>query len=204
MCGKEKQAFDWIALLPILPSVIALIIAIWGDILRRWGIGPKIEVTHGNNLPYNKIAKITKKNGELSPALFIRVKVKNAGRTTAHKVYGRLTSIKYAKNNKTIQEYDPCTLNWVGYPPDTKIDLGPEDHEFLDVIYRLMNDQRFHISTKPLLKGSSLAFKVELQPHIISLSVYSEDAKTQKLKFRLRWLEVDEYDSAQLIQISGN
>lgn len=180
MGGREKQAFDWIVLLPILPSFIALIIAIWGDILRRWGIGPKIEVTHSNNLPYNKIANVTKKNGELTSAFFIRVKVKNAGRTTAHKVYGRLTSINYAKNNKTIEEYDPCTLHWVGYSPETKIDLGPEDHEFLDVIYRLKNDQRFCIYTKLLLKGTPLAFKVELQPHIISLSVYSEDAKKQR------------------------
>jgi len=161
-------------------SLVALLIATFGDLVKRFitrcFVGPKIDVLHMNELPYNKHANALDPQRKISiPSFYIRLKIKNVGRTTVHGLYGRLLSIKYLEKKEEIKTFDPCTLNWVGSFENRIISLSPGDYEFMDLIFTSEGDPRFHVQTERKLRGIPFDFEIERQPHVLQIALYSDD-----------------------------
>lgn len=184
------EEYQWVR--TSIPLIITILFSLYGDIFKRLIIGPKLEVLFENRRPYKKIITETERGNRF---ILLRLKVKNVGKTVAHKLYGRITKIEYVDIDRPIDTFDPTTLDWVGYPPGEKIDLSPEDSDFLELIIREEGHKYFHINTNPdKSKLSATKFDINLQPHYLYVSIFSEDAPTAKKKYKLSWDVSDEKD----------
>ena len=200
-CIQQATTWEWLRF--FIPLLITILIALYGDLIRRLIIGPKISIEHKNKQPFNKILNTEDSKEHPLFALFIRLRIRNVGKTTAHKVYGRVTRLEYANKNESIQYFDPTTLHWAGYPHGEKVDLGPQDYEYLDLVVIYEYEDSFSICGNPkIYRGSPLRFKTKLQPHYIFVSIYSEDAPTESEKFLLEWANPKNYKSSKLSKSS--
>ena len=184
------ENYQWIR--TSIPLIITILFSLYGDLLIRLIIGPKLKILFKNKRPYKKIIRKTERGNRF---ILLRLNVKNIGKTIAHKLYGRITKIEYVNIDRPIDTFDPTTLDWVGYPLGEKIDLGPDDSDFLELIIQEERHNYFHINTDPKIsKLSATKFDIKLQPHYLYISVFSEDAPTVKKKYTLSWDKKDEID----------
>ena len=118
-------------------TLLAVIVALFGNVFWKWLERPKIKFSISNKEPHI----IIKYPGIIK---YFRIKIKNEGKTTAKNCYVKLISVKSVNNN--INLIEPDKLKWANAPKDTRYinesnspihkeykDIHPGDWEFCDI-----------------------------------------------------------------------
>ena len=197
-----KQVFTdsisfWTAI-GALATILAVIMALFGEKIKSKIWGARLFIEHKNKLPFNKHAYSINTNGQTKKGFYIRLKIENTGKSTAHSVYGKLTKIEYLEENQSIDIYDPSVLRWVSTQECKPINLSPRDFDFLDILFSIENEDNFILQTDYKLRGSPFVFKKNLSPHALYISIYSDDAPTVSARFSLQFDISQRYDSIKL------
>jgi len=188
---------SWTAVGAISTS-LAVIIALFGDKIKAIFWGPKLDIQHENRIPFNKYAKFSDESGKEYIGYYLRLKITNSGGSTLKGVYGKLNKVEYDGKNSSIDTFDPCVLRWVGTQKCEPQDLSAKDTDYMDVVFAVRDTSYFHPNTDFILKGSPYSFKKELNPHILHLKIFSDNARTVDKKYRLTFNEQLDFDSANL------
>ncbi len=179
----------------------AIFFALFGEKIKSKIWGAKLIIYHENKLPYNKLAVVEVPTHKKPTGFFIRLKIENIGGSTAHGVYTKLTKIEYVKDSSAIETYDPTVLKWVGTQKWDPQSLSPKDYDFVDLIFTMENNPRFSVQTDSLLRGSPSAFEIDLNPHFLYISLYSDDAPTVIKKYQLTFDDDNSFDSAKITEV---
>jgi hypothetical protein len=109
---------------------IAFITLAWVEWIKPWWYAPKLKIEFENGVPYCKSSP-TDFYGDSRPAYWVRLRIRNAGRSSAMNCIGKMLEVR-DEQGTCLERYDPETLAWRGLNRGP-IDLAPHDFEYLDV-----------------------------------------------------------------------
>lgn len=200
---------DWLTAIGTIAAVVVALFVAFLTSIRRWYNRPKFHVEIGNEEPFCKHTRI--KIGENPDgtlilghmSYWIRIRVKNVGRSVARGCEGKLVRISQISDMTDRTDFDPVVLHWVGRPHSKEsagkpIDINKREYEYLDVVFTIIDDpNHFHIPAE------------ETEPRAINLSpprencylhivLYGANAEPLEKKFLLRNTG-QEYDSFELV-----
>ncbi len=162
----------------------------------------------------NELIKYLKKSGikynpsnPLVPGYWVRVKVKNEGGKSAHRCVGKLVEIK-DWDNRIRTDFDISALHWVGHFETDNyyrvfsttginysvnksnkfepIDLGIDDHQYLDILWIEFGIDLFHINC-PRFPDRGIKYDYEPQIYFLKILVTSENAESTGITLRVEW-----------------
>ena len=137
----------------------------------------------------------TKTSSDKLPTFWIRLKVKNKGRSVAQNCKGRLIEIIDVEG-KTIDKFDPTTLLWVGTSwkeePFRNISLNRKEGEYLDVLVTQEGDPRLHICGDQFVWATGYdqrAIKRYLYSgsYILHISIYGDKVNPETCYWSVVW-----------------
>jgi len=201
LCKLFPDAITVWTAIGALATFGAVFIALFGEKIKSKIWGARLNIYHENKLPYNKLAQSEISEDNKSNCLFIRLKIENMGSSTAHGVYAKLTKIEYAKDNSAIETYDPTVLKWVGTQTWDPQSLSPRDYDFIHLLFTIENTSVFIVQTESSLRGSPSVFKIDLNPHLLHIALYSDDAPTVIKKYQLTFNDDNSFDSAKITEV---
>src|SRR5262245_30339915 len=111
---------EWVgALANVLVGVIALVIAIWGNLIQRYLAGPKLIVVATKNLPDCVTVPLTGTDPGTGIVItcmtcYIRFRVENRSRTPAHNVHVYAAKLERFENGEWghVIQFAPLHLAW--------------------------------------------------------------------------------------------
>ena len=147
---------DWLAVvIPFAGSLLVVAVAIWRARIEQWLWGPKLSIDFDESNIDEPFYKTAPTNiGALQrpwppdkhwifnlqvDATWLRVRIRNAGKSTARNCYGKLTDVRV--NGERQKQLDPIFLHWVGNPPVNEQgasphkDIPPEGKEWMDLCF---------------------------------------------------------------------
>ena len=92
-------------------------------------------------------------------------------------------------------------MRWVGTQKCEPQNLSPKDYDFLDIFFTVENDPNFYINTEYVLRGSPLNFKKDLNPYLLQIAVYSDDAPTVIKEYQLSFDNSNSFESARIAEV---
>jgi hypothetical protein len=144
---------DWLtAIGTLLAVVVALLIAFLGAIQSKIN-EPKLELEIENKEPCCRHAEIIDDWVEINyirrhpQSYFLRLRVRNKGKSVARHVEVRLVRILDVDSRKERTDYDPTHLNWVGYGLSNYISIPRGLYEYVNVGYVKDTLNKFILST---------------------------------------------------------
>jgi len=156
----------------IAASVVAIIIAFLPSI-RRWYNRPEFSIEFENKEPFCRCTNLV--SGE--KAYWIRLRVKNVGRSIARGCEGKLVRVTDANMKKGRKDFDPVALRWASTQRYEPIAINKTEYEYLDLVMRKTNDKRVvHIvADATLLRGINL--DPPLTDYIFHIIIYGENVE---------------------------
>lgn len=132
-----------LSIIAVVVSVIALLVSVYKEIILPLWIKPNIKIIYENDEECIHDAMGWDEGQEryVVDSKWLRLKIVNAGRTTAKGCYVKLTAIRNDKG-ELIKPFDPCPLIWTIFNKDNwkndywKIDLAKKEHHFIDLAYQ--------------------------------------------------------------------
>ena len=173
----------------LLTGLVAIGAILYAEYYKPKFRGPRLKVEHENRSPFNKV--VTPVDNNLRPVggpqWWARLRVRNAGHSTAHRVIGRLVEVWNSGTGERVEQFDPCTLSWSGPIGVTPIDLSPEDYEYLDLTFTWSDEPQpmLHLRTERIPRGTPFDFPQG--PYVFSVALYSEDAPTERVRYATKW-----------------
>ncbi len=104
----------------VIITLLAVIVALFGQKFWNWWNRPKIKFGLKNDEPHI----ITHYSGSGQMIKYFRIKIKNKGNRTAKNCYVKLISVTNKNNN--INLIEPDKLKWTSAPIDTRYNLPRE------------------------------------------------------------------------------
>lgn len=126
---------------------------------------------------------------------WIRLKVKNSGRSVAKRCLGRLTEVM-DENCRVKQEFDPTQLHWSGSDweevPFRTTDLDRDDYEYLDLLTTQENNTEIYFAGDqfpwaPLKVSRAIPNSLPPGKYILCITVYGDDVKPVTKYASLVW-----------------
>lgn len=146
---------DWLtAIGTILAVVVALLIAFLGAIRAKLN-EPKLELECENKEPCSRHAEILNETiineanheSRHPQGWFLRLRVKNKGKSIARDVEVRLVRILDIDTKEEKADYDPSHLSWVGYGLNNAISIPRGLYEYANVCFVKDNSNMVYIAT---------------------------------------------------------
>lgn len=108
---------DWLtAIGTVATAVIAVVLALWGEEIRRWVIHPKLSLIklHVGRPDAERVRRRTIHGADAGAAYFFRLAISNHGVTAAHDVQVFLASVERvaAGRAERVAECTPMNLLW--------------------------------------------------------------------------------------------
>ena len=140
------------------------------------------------------------------PGYFVRVKIKNTGRKSAHHCVGKLAEV--SDTNGVRKDFDISPLHWVGHfeienyhrifsgikqvyslSKSNKfepINLGLDDHQYLDILWTEFGSHLFHINC-PRYPDRGIAYDYEPGMYSLKIIVTSDNAESAEKIINIEW-----------------
>jgi len=130
---------DWQAISAVGTFVavgVALFIAIFGQWATRKIFGPRVRIEFESRAPFlvrtdRTLVPVERGSDELTNlgvSFWVRVRIHNAGKSTAERCKVKLLNVQYDGGKKELERFDPVILRWVSPP------LGTEQFKPLDIL----------------------------------------------------------------------
>ncbi len=104
---------------------------------KPWRLRPRLAIEFEQDNPFCRtVLAYSEDDGSLSNTYWLRLRVRNQGRTPAKGCIVKLVEVK--RDGEVDWDYDPVQLHWVGTKHDVvplpTIQLNPKDYEYVDVL----------------------------------------------------------------------
>jgi len=189
-------------------TILLAIVAVWQERIRAWWDSPRFEVTAETTPPCcNKVELSNAKDGHfVAECIYLRINVKNVGRSTARNVEVYAESLELIRAElklERVQSFPPMHLTWSNTPRHIIINrLGAAMSRYCDV-GRIVDPQlRNNVSgdNSPRLgldsNTVSLCFSLQTSPnhkahivgpgnYVLTVLVAAENRKPNKHKIKL-------------------
>jgi len=177
---------EWLtAIGTIATAIVAMVVAFIPSILRRYN-RPKFDIEFENKKPFCRYAfrEILGKEA-LTRTYWIRLRVRNVGKSVAKACEGKLVRITDLKTNEDRKDFDPIVLNWVGTNRHP-IDINKSEYEYLDILFTREDDgKRFYLrEIDPQPRGINLT--PERKDYILRIVLYGENVEPLDKSFHLK------------------
>lgn len=175
-------------------TLAVVFVTVYLQFIKPWHQQPRFGIEFDMGVPYCRKTsvdvKLDKERTYTTMAYWLRIRVRNLGKSVARRCIGKLVAVMDTDGN-LIQQYDPVTLKWVGTDenavPLWPIDLNPEECEYLDVLSTrydvkshayIMTDRMRRGIPKALLPGS----------YILHITIYGDGVSPESKYFSVHWL----------------
>ncbi|MBI1802411.1 MAG: hypothetical protein HYR71_12370 [Chloroflexi bacterium] len=177
----------WVALSTIV-NVMLVLIVVYTEFVKPKLLAPRLDVYYvdGSGFVVEKDMEVRGVGGKFVHAVNLRVR--NLGRSSAHKIIGRITDVVSVETNRRIEGFFPVPLNWAG-PPNTAetVDLNRFDEEFLGFISVYSDPTYLYTGSDPMPNREHRFIPADKQPYIFTVSLYSDNAPTVRRRFKVSW-----------------
>ena len=171
---------DVVALLGVIVAFVALV---WVEWIKPWWFAPKLRIEFENRFPYCKDSPTTV-YGDTRPAYWVRLRIRNIGRSPAQNCFGRMIQIHDGRG-AWLERYDPETLDWRGII-NGPITLAPGDFEYLDVWLTAKDVPDMRLRLPDLTERGGL-FDFRPGNYTIKITMFSDNAKPVSQDFKVDW-----------------
>ena len=168
-----------------ISTLLVVLATLYLEFVKPWRKGPRFSTDFGMAEPFCRTATM---EGTDIEAYYLRVKVKNSGKSVAKRCVGKLIAVM-DRDGAGSDKYDPMPLHWVGTDaeacPLSPIDLNPDDYEYLDVLQTMEGKRQAFICTDRELRG----IRKHLNPgqHILHITVYGDGVTPKTQYLSLDW-----------------
>ena len=130
---------DWLVAIGTLATAVVAGTAAFLPIIRKRYNRPILVVEFENEKPFCRATDfIPKKQADETikwiRAYWIRIRIRNKGKSVARKCEGRLERIVDASSGRDRIDFDPVVLHWVG-STHNPIDINKKEYEYLDILW---------------------------------------------------------------------
>lgn len=154
------------------------------------------------------------------PGYWVRVKVKNTGRKSAHQCVGKLAEVSDTNGVRT--DFDISALHWVGHfeidnyhrvfsganqiysiSKSNKfepINLGLDDHQYLDILWTEFGGDFFHINC-PRYPERGIKYDYEPGIYWLKIIVTADNAESAEVMLEVEWKGI--WDQIIVTKIDG-
>jgi hypothetical protein len=174
----------------LVAVVVALVLGFFPAI-RRWWDRPKFGVDYENVEPFCRhtlVYSITAAAGlglTTVPAFWIRLRVKNVGRSVARSCEGKLLRIIELPSMKERTDFDPTILQWVGTKRNP-IDISKGEYEYLDVVHTISDRPSLLFVTAREEEPRGINLSPPLKDYIIHIALYGANVQPLLRIYKLR------------------
>ena len=202
-----SELYEWLTAIGItVASMVAIIVALIPSILR-WYNKPKFEIEFENKEPFCRFAftRFTIVNkGRIakvqSKTYWIRLRVRNVGKSLARGCEGKLIRITDAETHEDRQDFDPVVLKWVGTSRNP-IDINKSEYEYLDILFTARDhNEQFHIATLEK-EPRAINLHPERKDYVLHIVLYGENVEPLSKSFYLK--NHKKYDKIELSSFKG-
>lgn len=181
----------WPLWLSAIGTIALALITFTISMIIPWIKKPKFEIEFENKEPFCRDVdmRLTELLTPTITSYWLRLKVKNIGKTVAKHCIGKLVKVM-DPSGRELNNYDPVILHWVGTNwgeiPFRHIDLNQGEHEFLDLFQIKSNTpERLNISTTGDARGIPTHFPPGT--YIILVTVYGDNIYPCSKRFSVIW-----------------
>jgi hypothetical protein len=188
MMGFFRDWFltNWVVVISILLSVVAISFTALKDFVLPWIIRPKLKLSYLPNSPYKRQAVLTGSRF----FVFEKFKITNTGKAIAKNCRCQIFQIK--KNRGLDRDLQGFPLRWASFPDkigsfekNERLNIGPGESEFVDLLHMRDDD-----TTKIFLSShdSSVMGKgddIEIGDYIIQVIISGDNFKPYIADFKI-------------------
>lgn len=168
-------------------TVGAVVLALFLHVIRKRYLRPRLEIEFINEPPICRSSglRIAERWGAYTtvPTYWIRLRVKNNGRSIARGCEGKLIRIIFASNMKEKTDFDPIILHWssgLRHPVKRNpIDINKEgDYDYLDLVYAREDDpNKFYLQEEGRSESNPRGIDMtpSRQDYILHVVVYGKN-----------------------------
>lgn len=204
MTGQLTSWFtnNWMIILPILLSIIAIMFTAFKDFILPWWFKPKLKISYLSSAPYKRQAVLTGPN----LFMFYKFKIENIGNSIARNCRCQIYQIEQKKEiDKNLQGFP---LRWANFPDmhgdfekSERINISSGESEFVDLFYFGGRDQtKFWLSS---YDSSVLERKdgLQLGDYILHIIISGDNFKSYIAKFKIEWASKNYGLNVKLLQV---
>jgi hypothetical protein len=149
-----------------------VVVALFLNILLKWYRRPILTIEFENKEPFCRHTLQTDK----SIAYFLRLQVKNTGKSMARDCEGKLVKILDVYPRYERPDFDPTNLHWAGHGTNNAISIHKKAYEYLDIIHVRNDVPDIFLKTNEVEpRGFSLAFP--RQDYILDIVLYGKNTE---------------------------
>ena len=199
-----SEIAEWFtAIGTIATAIVAVFVSFLPSLTRRRN-RPKFAIEFENKEPFCRhnrtwfgVLADSRREGPVS-TYWVRLRVKNAGRSIARGCEGKLVRIADVTTNEDRKDFDPVVLHWVG-TTHNPIDINKSEYEYLDVIFtRADNPKVFCIHCEEK-EPRAINLCPERKDYILQIVLYGKNVEPLQKSFYLK--NHEEYDKIKLSPI---
>lgn len=168
-----SELIELLTAIGIITTAIVAIIVAFIPSIKRWYNRPEFSIEFENDEPFCRVTDLT----DGRKAYWMRLRVRNVGRSVARSCEGKLVRITDTNTNEDRKDFDPVILRWVSTQDYSPLDINKTEYEYLDLIYRTTNDSR----TISIPANAELPLGVNLRPplqdYVFHVIIYGENVE---------------------------
>ncbi len=144
---------NWVTIIPIILSLIAILFTATKDFILPWFFKPKLEITYQKQAPYKR-GPVIKNSGSMWE-IHERFKIENTGKETAKNARCQIYHVEDSSHKSF--DFQGYHLKWASRPESAqdfskveRLNIAPGESEFVDLIYmRTDNTTNFYFNKYP-------------------------------------------------------
>lgn len=166
-------------------ALLGVAVALFGARAWQWYSRPRLSIDFRDGEPCCRQILLANPPDRLGH--WIRVCVRNVGRSTARHCKGKVVAVLDDEGHER-PDRDPMVLRWCGVPDEQgfePIDLSPNEHQFLNVVVSIehVSDHVEIVSTR---EGAGFDKTLERErKHIVRVGVYADNASAALASFQV-------------------
>lgn len=182
--SNSPSIADWLTAIGTVGAVIAaLLIAFLGTLQRKYR-KPILEIKFENRQPFCRHAELAGVTHPHPNAYFLRLRVRNTGRSMARDCEGKLVKILDVQPPYERTDFDPSNLHWAGHGTNNAISIHKKAYEYLDIIcVRDDNPCIFPLTNEVEPRGFPLAFP--RQDYILNIVLFGKNTEPVEKFFKV-------------------
>jgi len=200
----------WIALGSVATAIV-VIINVYLIFFQPWWKRPKFLIEFEMKRPFCRetMTKVFTSEDGHTATYWLRLRVKNSGKSVARRCLGRLIAIMDSED-KIISDFDPMHLHWVNTDwhaiPFLPIDLSKDEYEYVDTLVTQTGDDKIHLCGDQFewASYSKRGIRNSLEPgkYVIHVTIYGDNVKPKPKYLSLAWGGGDSRDVSMEIHDS--
>lgn len=183
---------DTVAIVSIGASLIVALAALYRDIIRDCYFKPKLEITFGLEEPISRVTTVkwpldTPYPSQHKSAFWLRLRIKNTGRSVARRCEGILAEVR-KPDGALDKRYDPITLRWAIAPIGRglePLDIARDREVDLNIFTTFENENFAVLATHSDPRGIPL--RLEPGDYWIRTVIYGDNVKPEKRGYAIHW-----------------